>query len=97
MLSTVDQAILNHLKGQRENITFQDLMDATGLGVVALSVSVVGLEHIGLISSGEGEYPRYQLAQPKPVVPQGYTPVCVSCIRCGECPDPEPEEAAVYL
>lgn len=95
-LSTVDQAILAHLKGQKEGITLQDLIDATGLGILPIYRSVVALEHARLISSGADEFPLYQLAQPKPVVPQEYAPPCTSCVRCGECHDPEPEEASIY-
>lgn len=96
---SIDQAIQTYLKGQQEGVAFLDLLDATGFSATTLMNSVVGLEYIGRITSGEGEYPLYQLAQPRPVVvPQGRTPVCVSCVKCGECPDPDelPEEAVYY-
>ena len=94
-MSRTDQAVLEHLASQQAPVTFDDLLAATGADVVALSVSVVGLEAEGRITSGDGEFPRYQLAQN---VPQGYgrAQICVSCVRCGECPPPEPEEAAIY-
>jgi hypothetical protein len=59
-------------------------------------VAVVALEHSGLIHSGDGEFPLYQLADQRPVASQGHTPTCTSCVGCGECPPDEPPEEAVY-
>jgi len=93
----IDQAALSYLEGQQAPVTFDDLLTATGADVVALSVSVVALEAAGRITSGDGEYPRYQLAD----VPTGYKRgerACRFCVRgCDECsPDELPEGAIRY-
>jgi hypothetical protein len=99
-MNRVDQAVLEYLKSQQTPVTFDELLAATGADIVALSVSVVGLEAAGRITSEDGEYPRYQLAQ---VVPLGYSwkrrgeYVCKFCVRgCDECPLPELPEEAIY-
>lgn len=96
MVNQTERAILDHLKGQQAPVTFEDLRTATGADVVALSVAVVALEATGRITSGDGEFPLYQLAAP---VPLGYKRggyVCRFCVRgCNECPPDDPEEAAV--
>ena len=70
-LSRLDCKIIKYLDQEQRGVSFTWLMSVTGASVNAIAISVVSLEAAGLISSGNGEWPRYQLVED---VPQGRKP-----------------------